>query len=115
MTYDHLGSLRVVTDSLRRVISLHDYLPFGEEIGAGQAGRSTLFGASDGVHQRFTGQERDGETTPNLDYFQARYYSAEQGRFLSMDPENAGADPTDPQSWNGYANASVFTVYAMAT
>ena len=25
-----------------------------------------------------------------------------QGRFLSPDPDNAGADPTNPQSWNGY-------------
>ena len=103
----------MVTDSNRRVISLHDYLPYGEEIYAGQAGRANPFGAPDGTRQRFTGQERDGETTPHLDYFQARYYSAAQGRFLSPDPENAGSDPGDPQSWNGYTNAPVFTVYAM--
>lgn len=42
-------------------------------------------------------------STPNLDYFQARYFSAEQGRFTSPDPANAGADPMTPQSWNGYA------------
>ena len=40
---------------------------------------------------------------PNLDYFYARYFNGEQGRFLSPDPENAGADPMDPQSWNGYS------------
>ncbi len=49
----------------------------------------------------FTGQERDAETT--LDFFQARYYSAPQGRFTSPDPGNAGANLGDPQSWNVYA------------
>jgi RHS repeat-associated protein len=51
----------------------------------------------------FTGKERDAES--NLDFFLARYYSSQQGRFLSPDPENAGASRDDPQSWNGYAYA----------
>jgi hypothetical protein len=38
-----------------------------------------------------------------LDYFGARYYSGAQGRFLSVDPENASAKEEDPQSWNAYA------------
>jgi hypothetical protein len=38
-----------------------------------------------------------------LDYFGARYYSAPQGRFVSVDPENAGASNDNPQSWNGYS------------
>src|SRR5579884_237569 len=46
------------------VVARQDYLPFGEEIPAGYAGRSSslLFGASDGVEQKFTGQVRDSET-----------------------------------------------------
>jgi hypothetical protein len=32
-----------------------------------------------------------------------RYLSGAQGRFQSPDPGNAGADPSNPQSWNGYA------------
>jgi RHS repeat-associated protein len=48
-------------------------------------------------------KERDTET--GLDYFLARYYSNIQGRFTSVDPENAGAIEDDPQSWNGYAYA----------
>lgn len=35
----------------------------------------------------------------------ARYYSSTQGRFTSVDPENAGANPDVPQSWNAYAYA----------
>lgn len=103
LSTDHLGSLRLVTDPNGNVVARHDYLPFGEEIYSGQAGRNVQFGAADGTRQRFTGQERDGETTPNLDYFQARSYSGEQARFLSPDPQNAGADLYNPQSWNGYA------------
>jgi RHS repeat-associated protein len=49
----------------------------------------------------FTGQEHDAET--EFDFFQARYLSAAQQRFLSPDPFNAGADPLNPQSWNAYA------------
>jgi len=47
--------------------------------------------------------QRDGETTPNLDYFGARYYSGEQGRFLSADAPLVDQDLADPQSWNLYS------------
>jgi RHS repeat-associated protein len=70
-----------------------------------QGGRTTAqgYGVYDGIRQQFTGKERDTET--GLDYFGARYYSSTQGRFTSVDPENAGADPSNPQSWNGYSYA----------
>ncbi|MEW5980688.1 MAG: RHS repeat-associated core domain-containing protein, partial [Acidobacteriota bacterium] len=50
-----------------------------------------------------TAKERDSES--NLDYFGARYFSGAQGRFTSVDPENAGANEDDPQRWNGYSYA----------
>ncbi|MBV9083709.1 MAG: hypothetical protein JOZ62_13600, partial [Acidobacteriaceae bacterium] len=50
------------------------------------------------------GQLRDSET--QIDFFNARYFSAPLGRFLSPDPENAGADPYNPQTWNAYAYVS---------
>jgi RHS repeat-associated protein len=103
--WDYLGSTRLVTDESGQVVSRHDYLPFGEDPAtngtASQAGRTTPdWSAVDDVRMRFTGQERDDT---GLDFFQARYYSAPLGRFTSPDPENAGVDLTDPQSWNGYA------------
>jgi RHS repeat-associated protein len=103
ITSDHLGSPRVVTDSPAAVVSRHDYKPFGEEIGAGIGGRTTGMGYSvaDGLRQKFTQKERDNET--GLDFFEARYYSSGQGRFSSVDPENAGASLIHPQSWNGYS------------
>ncbi|MGB8985944.1 MAG: RHS repeat-associated core domain-containing protein, partial [Candidatus Sulfotelmatobacter sp.] len=48
-----------------------------------------------------TGKERDSES--NLDNFEARYMASTLGRFMSPDPGNAGADATNPQSWNMYS------------
>ena len=103
LAYDHLGSVRMVMDEAGNVVGRHDYLPFGEEVTGGSAGRNSQFGSADGVNQKFTGQERDSGTAPNLDYFSVRYFNGEPGRFLSPDPENAGAGPLNPQSWNGYS------------
>ena len=104
---DHLGTPRMIIDQTGTLANVkrHDYLPFGEELFAGAGGRSTGLGYSggDGLRQQFTSKERDIEI--GLDYFEARYYSSTQGRFTSVDPENAGADESDPQSWNGYAYA----------
>jgi len=91
----------MVTDQNANIIARHDYAPFGQEIPAGVSGRTSLWGASDFVNAKFTGYERDTETA--LDFAQARYMSAGLGRFMSPDPGNAGAIPTNPQSWNGYA------------
>jgi RHS repeat-associated protein len=58
-------------------------------------------GSCDPSAKYFTGKERDWES--NLDNFGARFYSSQFGRFLSTDPDNAGASDDDPQSWNGYS------------
>ena len=103
LSTDHLGSTRMVTDQNGALVSRHDFLPFGEEIPGGYAGRpATPFGNADGVDQKFTGQVRDSES--NSDYFNARYFAALMGRFTSPDPGNAGADPSNPQSWNAYSS-----------
>ncbi|MGH9426085.1 MAG: hypothetical protein ACRD2L_07265, partial [Terriglobia bacterium] len=56
LTPDHLGSVRVVTDSQGAVKSRRDYLPFGEEIAAGIGTRTVAmkYGEADGIRQRFT-------------------------------------------------------------
>lgn len=109
---DHLGSARMeigFSGSLGTVVR-HDYLPFGEELGGSVRTAPYGFGATT-TRQKFTGYERDYETI--LDFAQARYYSSVQGRFTSVDPANAGANPNDPHSWNGYAyarsNPTIFT------
>ena len=82
LSADHLGSVRVVTDGNGAVVSRHDYLPFGEEIASGTAGRTSPFGASDGLRPRFTGQERDPES--GLDFFGVQYYGSALGRFINL-------------------------------
>ncbi len=103
VTTDHLGSTRMLTSSAGAVGSRYDYQPFGLEIPAGYDGRTTGMGflsTPDATNPKYTGQERDQETT--LDNFLVRYYDPAQGRFQSPDPGNAGADPGNPQSWNGF-------------
>jgi len=102
-TSDHLGSPRVISNSSAGVVSRHDYMPFGEEIGSGVGGRTvgSGFGVAEGLRKKFTSHERDAET--GLDYMQARYYSSGQGRFSSPDPLLASGESRNPQSWNRYA------------
>ena len=92
LAYDHLSSVRMVMDEAGNVVARHDYLPFGEEVTGGSAGRNSQFGSADGVNQKFTGQERDSGTVPNLDYFWARYYGSALGRWTSPDLVNLTDD-----------------------
>ena len=51
---------------------------------------------------RYTGKERDTESA--LDYFGARYYNSNMGRFSSPDPSQLYyADLGNPQSFNLYS------------
>jgi len=101
LSYDHLGSMRLVTDENAQVVARHPFVPFGGEIPGGWAGRGSQWGAVDNIYQRFTGKERDAET--GMDFFQARYFGAAFGRFTSADDPFAGQDASDPQSWNLYS------------
>jgi RHS repeat-associated protein len=125
LTWDYLGSTRMVTDSTAILIARHDYLPFGGEISNGLAGRDRNFDSGDTINQKFTGKERDQET--GLDWFSGlaanadgtdpnsntqpwpsifttgRHYSSALGRFTSADIPLWDQDPTDPQSWNLYS------------
>ena len=106
MTSDTLGSPRVITVANQGVKARHDYLPFGEEIGGPQiallGGRATAQGyTGDTVRQKFTSKERDNDT--GLDYFGARYYASNQGRFTSVDPSRKSIITANPQTWNRYS------------
>lgn len=101
MTQDHLDSTRVVTDAQGNAHSnneaggsRHDYFPFGEELVAGMGGRLQIQGYVGNVdrnRKRWAQLERDDET--GLDYAQARYYNAKQGRFIS--PDEFSGDPVE--------------------
>ena len=98
---DQLGTPRIILDKTGALANVkrHDYLPFGEELVAGQGGRTTQQGyVADGIRQQFTSQERDNET--GLDYMHARYFASVQGRFSSAD--SFGGSIGNPQSLNRY-------------
>jgi RHS repeat-associated protein len=87
---DALGSVRAVTRA-GVVVSRHDFMPFGEEV---QPPLLPVF------KRLFLGKERDTES--GVDYFEARYYRPQTGRFSTVDPGNAGSTGEDPQSWAPY-------------
>jgi RHS repeat-associated protein len=107
VTQDPLGSVRMVTNSSGSVVRRHDFFPFGEEIPQGtnarpwpvyQTGQEQTL--PDFLNWKFTGVERDAETT--LDLMSARSVNGAQGRFLSPDEPLVFADPGNPQTWNLY-------------
>jgi len=85
---DHLGSIRAtVSDSgnAATVIGYDDYDPWGYPLATRTKAipNAYLQGAS---RNKFTGKERDEEFGLNLDYFGARYYDGQVGRWISVDP-----------------------------
>lgn len=91
VSWDHLGSTRMVTDQNGTVVSRHDYLAYGIEIPAGINGRSSTWGAADYLSAKYTSAEHDSETV--LDYMNARHFSGAQGRFCQYRlkiPHSAG-------------------------
>jgi RHS repeat-associated protein len=94
---DAIGSVRQITDKDGAVVAQKDYLPFGTD----WQSTSTQFG--DRV--LFAGKERDAQT--GLDYFGARYFSKDAGRFFVVDPVfNLNTASVTPQLWNRYAYVS---------
>ncbi|MFL6193494.1 MAG: RHS repeat domain-containing protein [Thermoanaerobaculia bacterium] len=93
---DHLGTPRLITNSLKQQVAYHVYYPYGEE--------ATAFN-QDTQRLKFTGHERDlaslTSAADDVDSMHARFYSPLTARFLSVDPVRG--TPDLPQSWNLYA------------
>lgn len=96
---DHLGSSNVVTNATGTTIKEEsDFYPFG--------GERVITDTVSDQNYKFTGKERDTES--NLDYFGARYYSSNLGRFITPDWAAAPtavpyAEFGNPQSLNLYS------------
>jgi RHS repeat-associated protein len=85
------------------ITSRHDYLPFGEEIGAGVGLRTTAqkYSQTNNVRSRFAMLERDDVS--GLDHTWFRKHESRAGRWTSPDPILGGGG--DPQSLNRYSYA----------
>jgi RHS repeat-associated protein len=94
---DHLGTTRQIVQSNGTPCYDADYDPYGRELG--------VYVNNCPQNYKFTGKERDTET--GLDYFGARYYGSNMGRWMSPDWSGGAsavpyADFSDPQSLNLY-------------
>ena len=90
---DWLGTTRVQVNSAGSPELSCQSLPFGDP--------QVPCTSPTATEQFYTGQERDSET--GNDFFQARYYASNTGRFLSPDPSGlAYVNPADPQTFNLY-------------
>ena len=109
---DPLGTRRIQTNSVGEAELDCQSLPFGDQLNCFPDPRAPndnpaedATGSLTSIH--FTGKERDAES--GLDYFGARYYASNMGRFMS--PDSVGGSPENPQSWNlyGYVNNNPLT------
>jgi RHS repeat-associated protein len=74
-TFDHLGSVREMTDSAGNLVARYDFDPYG---------RRTLVSGTDLADFGFTGFYHDKVT--NLDYSRTRPYTADLARWIGQDP-----------------------------
>jgi RHS repeat-associated protein len=75
-------------------------LPFGDQQNCFTSTNSPV-SADDATSLHFTGKERDTES--ENDYFGARYYSSNMGRWLNPDKPFTDQHLENPQSWNLYS------------
>ncbi|RIK79837.1 hypothetical protein DCC62_04935, partial [candidate division KSB1 bacterium] len=72
-------------DQTGAVVGYDDYDPWGYALS--QRTQPTPWSVTQGVAEnKFTGKERDEEHSLNWDFFGARYYDAEIGRWMVRDP-----------------------------
>ena len=101
---DPLGTVRVQVAGLGYEEEYSTSLPYGD--GLITTPNPLISNTQDATEHHFTGKEHDAES--GLDYFGARYYASNMGRFMSPD-WSATAEPVpyaklgDPQSLNLYS------------
>jgi RHS repeat-associated protein len=88
---DALGSVVAESDSAGQVVSRREYEPYGQQLTPA---------VQDGPG--YTGHVQDAAT--GLTYMQQRYYDAQLGVFLSVDPVTAYSNPISQFHRHRYAN-----------
>jgi RHS repeat-associated protein len=87
---DQVGSVKAVTNQAGAVVWNADYLPFGQ-----QYMKNKLDSTFEEDDLGFTGKGYDSDV--GLYYFNARWYDADTGRFISEDPVG---DPSNPNLYS---------------
>jgi RHS repeat-associated protein len=82
---DRLGSIDTLTDAEGVVVNKRTFDSFGRVLSETNPSVQFRYG--------YTGRERDLES--GLDYYRARYYDPNVGRFISVDPLGFGAGDTN--------------------
>ena len=95
---DRLGSIDALTDGDGVVVDKRTFDSFGRVLSQSNPSVAFRYG--------YTGRERDLES--GLDYYRARYYDSNVGRFISVDPMGFGAGDTNLYRYvgNGVTNAT---------
>jgi RHS repeat-associated protein len=94
---DHLDSPTIVADEQGEILEVNDY---------GSYGKLKSTNSQIDNNYKFTGKEQDKEN--NLQYYDARYYDNNIGKFVSVDPvaiNSVNEYLADPQKLNSYAYA----------
>ena len=97
--HDHLGNTRVIVDEDANVVESYNYYPFGMVM------RSNISDNLGTIH-KFTGKELDDEHGLDWYYFGARFYDAEIGRFLGIDPYSDAYPSWTPYQYGQIGRAS---------
>jgi RHS repeat-associated protein len=85
LTYDQIGTLKVVSDAAGNVVKRIDYDSFGNIIGDTNPSFTVPFGFAGGLHDRDTGLVRFGY----------RDYDSDIGRWTAKDPKMFNGNETD--------------------
>jgi RHS repeat-associated protein len=96
---DRQGSTRLVMGG---VVARHDYLPYGEEVGAGVGMRTPAqgYGQPDGVRRKYAGMEED--EAAGMSHTSWREYDNLSARWAAPDPYSGSMDLASPQTFNRY-------------
>jgi len=100
--FDGLGSVAALSNAAGELVETYEYDVYGDTTVKDTAG-TILSKSSIGNPYGFTGRRVDVET--GLYYYRARYYDADMGRFLSVDPLGIHEENTyaycynDPVNW----------------
>jgi RHS repeat-associated protein len=93
---DRLGSIDALTDGNGVVVDKRTFDSFGRILSETNPSVSFRYG--------YTGRERDLES--GLDYYRARYYDPQVGRFISVDPMGFGAGDTNLYRYVGNSSTN---------